>query len=260
MAHFSIKNWLVLLLILLTPWSMGYTVAICTKSAGGSNDCVTAGCTGTYKLCWTGDYSGDTDKGCINSGATTKDGTVTGLTINATYGQSGNGALADTTGDRILYTRTGSDEINTDEGTMKCAIKVPSLSSTNYLFGTNYDQYSRIVLSILSNREIKGWHVGSSGNIVSVVSNNVDGDCASSITVPTNTWTNVYLAWSKSSNQIAVKIGANNWCNDGDSDSVASLVNAPTTVGFGDVGSIGLVDYYYMDDCKVSGTYKDASL
>ena len=40
--------------------------------------CETAGCTGTYDTCWTGEYTGDTDKACQDSGASQSDGTVSG--------------------------------------------------------------------------------------------------------------------------------------------------------------------------------------
>lgn len=46
-----------------------------------ADPCVTAGCSGTYDTCWTGEYSGDTDKACQNSGASQVDGTQNGSVI-----------------------------------------------------------------------------------------------------------------------------------------------------------------------------------
>lgn len=223
--------------------------------------CELAGCAGTYKLCWTADYSGDDGKGCVNSGETQKDGTKIGLDISTSYGQSGTkGALLDYISDRIVFSRTGSNEINTDEGTMKCAIYInEALSTYNFVAGTFNSNSNRIVMVIEAARTVTGIHVGNSV-VVRTTSNTVDSDCGSNKIVALDTWTNIYFAWSKASNQVAVKVGANDWCNDVDSDTVTSLTVAPVSAGFGDVGAGGITDYYYIDDCKISGTYKDASL
>lgn len=83
---------------------------ICGQTvASGGDPC---GCSGTYMFCYTGDYSGDTDKACFNSGASQKDGTVVDASVSADY------VTWSSTNDYISWAISGDDGFNDDEGTL----------------------------------------------------------------------------------------------------------------------------------------------
>jgi len=91
-----------------------------------ADPCTTAGCTGTYLFCWTGEYSGDSDKACLNSGASTVDASGdNGSTIGAGGAINGSvGALLDNAADYVYWAFTAA---NVDEsGTISFLLAVPA--------------------------------------------------------------------------------------------------------------------------------------
>jgi len=248
-------KYLLVFLLLTTPvW--GITVMI----MGGSTPdlCADMGASGTYKFWLNCDYSGDTDKACVNSGASTKDGTINGATIDTwtNFGISGPtnggtyGIKLDSADEYISYAISSGDIINTSEGTI--ALDIYRTTSNNTITyaqcGTGDDE---ITATVGSNDTLYTKHKGDA-NIVSFTTTG---------SISLSTWTVIRIAWSVTSNEVAVKIGGSSWETDSDADTVTAFSSAATALEIGDGPSgNGLGDTFYIDNFRVSSTYKDESL
>jgi len=109
---------------------------------GGGGTCQA----GTYSLAWNGEYSGDTDKACLNSGASTADATDAsagvidaGGAINGSYG-----ALINAVGEHVRWAAESSTIDNA--GTVKMYVTLPSsLTHTRPLFEIYLDSSNSIL-------------------------------------------------------------------------------------------------------------------
>lgn len=117
------KRLIILLLLLCSPaYAQDVQIARLSPAlvGGGVPAAAALPCpSGTnYLSAWNGDYTGDTDKICYNSKASSKDGTATGATLGTDYGRSGYGLLVDALDERLIWAVTGDDLIDDSIGTI----------------------------------------------------------------------------------------------------------------------------------------------
>ena len=221
--------------------------------------CTAMGASGTYNVWANNDYSGDTDQACVNSGASTVQGTVTGATIDTWTNHSvaqptGGGTYGvkiDASDEFVSYPITAGDLINTSEGTLVVQVYLAASTGNNTFFTADGDADNNLVATINSLGQIKFVHEGNNSNV----------DMTGGDSIPDTTWTVIKVAWSVTSNEISVKVGANAWDVDADASAVTALATAATTLYEGDGvrGQAG-IDAVYYDNFRVSETYQDASL
>lgn len=210
---------LILLAVFCTPCLADMEVVVIGQPTG--SPCVTAGCSGTYMACYTGAYAGDTDKMCINSGASTADGTANnGASFGAVTG-GGNGCITAGADDNCSWPITAGDIFSSSEGTVYLDIRFAANTADTYFWGASYNTDNRIrAYRKFSNSTIHLEHTG----------NNVDVANQSADTVNIETWYTIGLAWSVASNQTSIKIGAGDWTNDVDADAVTAFTSEPTVM------------------------------
>jgi hypothetical protein len=203
---------------------------------------------GTYKFAWNGDYTGDTDKGCVNSGASAIDGTITGTTVHTDYGRTGNGVLITDDGDYIIWTRTGTDEIDTDIGTVCMWINSRADTANSNVFESRGDANDNMRFYRDATRNVIGTHQGN-GNVVQK---------QSSGTVTHQVFTQIAFTWTVAGDAIAVSTdGGSSWTVDTDADTVTTFTTDSTTFVLGDkdVG-ITTVDDVWVDDFFILAGYQ----
>jgi len=226
---------------------------------GATDFCSDMGASGTYKGWWNGDYSGDTDKMCVNSGTSAKDGQVISATIDtwsnfSISGPAGGGTYGvkvDADDEYVSWAISSLDVLNTSEGTIALDLYLIASTGANAVFCIYQDADNWMAARITSGNAIYFRHEGNNQNV------NVTGGDPISDT----TWTEVRMSWSVTSNQISVKVGANAWDDDIDVTVVTAFSVAAETLRMG-VGVCGdaVVDGVYMDNFRTSGTYKDEDL
>lgn len=200
---------------------------------------------------WTGDYSGDTDKGC-KSASTTLDGTISGGSV--VNSASDPGVVSPTSGGNVYkqvtdgnyYIRwpvTTGDIFSGAEGRICMDIYLASSAYGTFYLG-RANSSNEQVLGINSGNDITASHEGS--DVVTSIT--------TSATIPDATWTNVCLRWSVTNNKLSVKIGAGSYEDDIDTDAVTELSGA-SYVYFGYQGSLS--GTIYMDNFTI---YKTSGL
>lgn len=229
------------------------------KSIAVKNQLSCADCSGTFLGCWGGEYSGDTDKMCLSSGTSSADGTASGATIDtwANHGVAGPtgggtyGVKIDANDEYIRYSISSGIPINTSEGTLAIDVYLVSSLGTSTFATAENSATNYLRLHMINTNALRFYHKG----------NNVVVEVDSGSTVSDATWTRVYFAWSVTSNQIAVKVGAGAWTNDSDDDAVTALSAAADYFYIGD-GPLGgdAGDTIYLDNLSISETYKDESI
>lgn len=192
---------------------------------------------GTYELGWGGEYSGDTDKACLDSGSSNADATeatagviVVGGAITGSYG-----ALLDAANERIRYAGT-SETIDT-EGWVKFSMVTPSsFSGDSMLFEIYTDADNNIVAYFSDATDAIYWRHEGATTARGMLSS------ASSVTVSTtyNGATAIIITWSDSGSKQAISF---------DNGSTWDTTDTNNLVPFG-----GTVDNFCIGDYSYGGT------
>jgi len=207
-----------------------------------ADPCTTAGCTGTYDGCWTGDYDdggADTDKICINSGASTADGSLNGSPdISSSYGETGNGIRFDVTDESLEWPVTSGNIFTSSSGTVCLNIYLQDSTQQIMLFEayTNSSYELRFYTEI--DNTVTCRHEGN--NVV------VDTGTDNSDTVTDQTWTIVCCSWDIDNDCVDADDGClstwveggSGWVDDADPDILTPWTgNEPATVKIGEEDS-----------------------
>ena len=240
--------WNPYILGLLQTAGVDSTIALTGVSVSGTINSITATVnpcpTGTYLLAWNGDYTSDTDKGCFASGASTKDGTQTGGTLSASYGQVGVGYRKTAGNQYVSWAISSDDGFNDTVGTMWASAKVTSDGSrTDAIVLHSYISGCDIRLIVVADNRIEGYYTGSQ-------------TVYSTDTLTPGTWTRIAYAWDDTNNLHAVKIGAGAWAEA--SEALTSCSVQPTSFKIGTPITGTESDTIDIDNVYVLGTYQAA--
>ncbi len=183
------------------PYIAGQTIA------SGDSDCMS----GTYMGAWDGDYPSDTDKLCVNSGASNKDGTQSGGTLVA-------GSYTVTDKDQYVnWTNTANDIIDEDEGTLWAEVNLDSGNSSNiYFLEVFADDSNKMTISFIE----------SSGVLVVARTGGGATDSVTSVgTVTKGEATKIGITWSvgRSVADLAVTTDAGSAWTDEGVDGIATM-------------------------------------
>lgn len=167
---------------------------------------------GTYLSYWTGDYSGDEDKICYNSGAGNKDGTNTGGTFGTSYGDGGSvGWLYEYGGDNVSWTIATEDLASKTTGTMWIKFTVSSTVTVDTPIAlilsdtTPASNYIRMMIEGSSPDQMRFYYI-SGGSSYRV-------DSTSTITADGSTFNIVGGSWRQDAgNDVSITIG-NTWAS-----------------------------------------------
>lgn len=251
---------IILLCFVCTSWAGNLQKKVIARKNAVVSPCITMGASGTYKFWGNNDYAGDTDQACVNSGLSTIQGTTgSGETIDtwANFGIAGPtgggtyGVKFDADNERISYVNTANDIIDTSEGTIALDIYLIASTGDNTFVTAYGDANNFMAASVNLNGRLYLRHHG----------NTVDVAMTGGDTVADATWAEVRISWSVTSNQISVKVGANDWDVDADGDAVTAFATAAANLFIGDgTYGIAIADGIYVDNFRVSGTYQDEAL
>ena len=204
---------------------------------------------GTYLAAWGGDYPSDTDKMWINSGASTKDGAITGMTVNSTYMVDGvNGGYSDgTSGNEIGYAISSSDIWSSAEGTIWVKVRPVTTSVYNptRFFNIYVDINNKFDLGCNTAGQLSLRHIGQSGN----------GTQLTTTTITDDTPHIVGFAWRASDNHLAIKLDAEDWVED-TADTINVFAVEPTELKIGGQGATN--DPFWIDSLSIHSTYQAA--
>lgn len=218
------------------------------KCTGYYCGAISSGGGDSYLFRWNGDHTSGTSYAYTNSGGGSAQGTVGGAAlIDTTHAHSGNAIQIYNNQDNISWSTGVSGYVNTSEGSAEIWVygDAETLTGQVPLFEIEYggDEYlrARIVEGVVS-----FIHKG----------NNVVVSLSTTAAVPAQTYTMVRFRWSVTNNLISVKIGANSWEDDSDSDSVTAFVNSPTDLYIGKGPLNYTVNYtVYLDDFEFINGY-----
>jgi len=209
---------------------------------------------GTYLFAWNGDYGSDKDKGCFTSGASQKDGTQSGGTLSATYGQTGVGFGLTANDQYVTWAISGNDGIDPDVGTMWLDVYLPAVSITPakqiIVFECFADGSNHLSLGIRALGGLFGFYEGTStGKTVTTSTLGVEG------------WNRVAYSWSRSgaeeTHKHSVKLNAEAWIEDVEPLGTWAVSATSITIGEKDIG-ITHSDTVYIDDVYVLAGYQTA--
>jgi len=197
-----------------------------------------AGCmSGTYNSAWDGDYTGDDEEFCFDSGGSTKSGTLNGAVISTDYGESGNGLISDSDNDYLSVAISSDDGASDTIGTVFVRVKIidDGTDADTIVWEMQGDGNNYHYIMIKSDREVRlyGRIDGSLGCII---------DSASAISE--DTWVTVGASWrSNAGSDCAVSINGGSSWTEQDRDVDPTYVDVDVTqylignelIGFGDV-------------------------
>ena len=215
---------------------------------GASDPCADMGASGTYDHWWNGEYSGDTDKACQDSGNSTVDALVaTAGVIGAGGAINGSvGALIDADAEHIRWAAYDTD---IDEaGTVQITVTTPSSYS--------HDQRLFEIFDSTASRYITGYYSDGTGSLYLYISSGASGFFY--VSAPgTSTTVTLQFSWNDATDALAIKIGAGAWSIQ-TSDDFSDFGGAPEyySIGEDNLASAGGTDGWKIDDFQIREGYE----
>jgi hypothetical protein len=202
---------------------------------------------GTYAGAWSGDYSGDTDEWCLDSGASSADGTpAAGITIHGDYKKTGTyGVLFDAASENITWTMP--TDVNSSEGTVWVYLYVVASTGTNNFFKLYKDADDEIYA-----------RYGADGRVYLVHEHGgtITGVFSTGSPLTDSAWNLVGLRWSVANDKLSIKVNGDPWIDDNDADAVAAFdTGEPTVVILGAQNTLAVDDSYWADEFSIYATY-----
>jgi hypothetical protein len=255
---------LVSLLVLsscMSPSDAAINVAVGSPPTAGASPCATAGCDGTYKFCWTGDYAADTDKACFTSGGATKDGTQTGtVEIEAAYGRSGNGIRINDDTESWSWVIASDDGADDSAGTLWMSVYIGDVAAETTVFETNSGTAANgLRLSIAASERTTGTYKGNNA------ADNVQSPATTGV-IDQGEWTRVMYSWDQPNDTEKVCVDKDTGgdkdageCDDDVGEGMTAFAAAHTELHIGeDANGVVTTDAIYIDDVKILSTYDAA--
>ena len=219
-------------------------------TSGEVDLCDSMGASGTYLHWWNGEYSGDLDKACQSSGASTAEGTATagvivvGGKINGVYG-----ALLDADDERITWS-CPSNTID-EAGTLEFGLTLtadPTSDSELAAIKTDVENWIYITYDDLG--------AGNDGRIRLSYKGNNNADVTYSDTITDGATVTVSVTWKTSATEaLCVDVGNGYDClGSADLDAFAGTTDT-IYVGDSDVG-YGSNDLFKIDDFQIREGYE----
>ena len=232
-------------------------------SGGGADPCVTAGCTGTYEFCGTFEYSGDTDQACVNSGAGTAQGTVSGATIQEASALAGTyGVLLDADGEYIEYSITPTAGLK-DEGWIVFSFETPDplqpTSDQSYLARLVYDGTNEILIYVHATTDAILASYEGDGGVAQLPPN--QSVAAGTTYTYAYTWENDGTDRHATCIQTGVLTPTAMFaaCSGSwgvEAEDLPAWADEPATFNVGDRGNGGVDGAYNVDDYRIGNTYE----
>jgi hypothetical protein len=222
--------------------------------AGGmsATPCITMGASGAYQGWANADYSGDTDKMCLDSGASTQNGTISGLTINSSSPITGTKDFLINAGDEYIRWNNPLATL-ADAGTIEFSLKVPATTNgSTDLFSVYQD----------ADNYIRGYF----GNTSSVLAIQYHGDTADDFSIgpvivdgttyKEATSNSIIFTWDVAANKGYMSIdNGDSWT--GTMDDATEFTGAAATVSIGEDYTLGaIVDAWQIDDFQIRAGYE----
>ena len=249
------KILIILFLLIATPsfaWTPCMTAVVSSGGAASADPC---GCpTSTYMFCYTGDYSGDTDKACFTNGTAAKDGeevdTGTNVSITST-------SISFTAVDNyVQWALSSKDGFDSTAGTIFFSVYINGGGdvNSNSLIELIYSQATdRLAIQSLD-----------SGNLVRIAWEDNNGGAVGQDSVAAlteNTWYRIGVAWNTvGTDMISVSVvavgNATSWV-DGNGDEIAPFATEPAYIVVGEKAStLSTPDACQIKDIIILNTYK----
>ena len=228
----------ILLFLLLASAAFADDIIVVKKKiAGGSCP------SGTYYFAWNGDYTADTDKGCF--GATPADGTPTGsIEITSSYGQSGNGLRINAESEGLSWSTFNLDN---DAFTVWMDIYIVTYTNITVVFEFHYDASDYLYVRLQPGPVPRFYLMRGGAEVLITSINNITD----------STWTTLGFSFRDSTNEMAIKVGANSW--ESDEFTFGAWTNEPTVLRLGNVDHAGFnATAIYYDNVYVSNGYQTA--
>jgi len=223
-----------------------FDTAAVTNNSEQVVPCVAMGASGTYAGWWNGEYAADTDKMCVNSGASTADGTDSGgvileaAKINGTWG-----ARLDADGDYVRWAAPSTTIDNS--GTLIMTVKTPASYS-------GISQFFEFYLGV--NDSIYGWVNNSTEHLwIAYRSGGTTVFCECDLAgaeLPTSDTTIIKFTWDDDliGDDLCIKVGANAWdCENRDMGDGSNMTNF--SLGDDQKGTYGVSDLFDIDDVQM---------
>jgi len=198
------KRIVLLFLLLFATNSYAVSPAILHGMSGGGGGCID----GTYSLAWDGEYSGDTDKACLDSGSSIADATdASAGVIDAGGAITGSyGALINAAGEHVRWAAESTSIDNA--GTVQVDVTTPSsftedrpifeiyLDTSNSILGYYHLATDRIYLRHYSSGGVNYHYIAS---------------------IAESTTATLYFTWKDTATEtMCIKIDDGSWdCNTG---------------------------------------------
>lgn len=242
----------------------GKLASTATTSAASTTTTTASACpSGTYLSAWNGDYTSDTDKLCYNSGASTKDGTLTGGVVGATYGEAGNGIQLNAGDERLVWAISAGDIINTTQGTIWLSLYINDIGDD-----PPNDAYSLFEARESSTASIEGRMTSSERPYMHWKGTGpAEYSCTWGAGLSTGTWYRVGYSWDyvagPDASNICIAIDGT-WSTEGDCQTITlgALSTTITSLMIGELNSatatafeIWIDNFYVLDGFKTSDPY-----
>lgn len=228
--------------------------------SSGATDCETAGCTGTYDTCWTGEHTNGTGYACHNSGASNTDGTDSGGVVTT------NGdvyATLDGAGDYIRW--VPNDTTTLDEaGTFIWTFTTPSSFDASPSYVVSMRGASKEVeVRISTTGQVVMRHDNSGGTDWFGSDDSADGP--DQFTLSTSTTYRCKVSWDTANDYCYIsckKVGSAaevNYDTSNCSSGMDGFGESIANVYVGDGTGSGINDTYSADDYYFNSGYDNTA-
>ena len=248
------------LLILLCPFLVSAAIQpqhlriISQYNAGGADACSPRG---TAALYWDGEWAADRDNACVAAGQ--RNGTATAGVINQDIGDhtTGTGWVADldATDEQIIWTESGEDIFNIEEGSLVVWVYVETEPTDyNCVFSADAgDSANRLWFCVRGSNDLYArWETDD--GVTSLLGNECTLDPAYDVTL--DTWQKWELEWTVAGSEIRLDLDDAGWCTCTDATSCTDASKVTAVTPDPEIGGYTITNApLYVDDLWIWTSY-----
>jgi len=248
-----------LALILLLPW-----VSACTESgampvtvlgggvtAAGGYSCPSA----TYLSHYDMDHGTGTNYLCENDGGADLQGTQSGGTISASYGQSGNGFRSQAKDTYVEFVSDAEDICDKDVGTVWMSVRLDTLASDSSIWEFVYDATNQMSMSVRADGKIQFYYCANS------VSDGIRSDAT--FAIADSNWYRIGASWDNTvgTGSSSATVGVAAWKED-TNEEFGTWQGTPDAMAIGENASVNSQNFtgqdISIDNVRCIGSYQAA--
>lgn len=224
---------------------------------------------GTYLAAWNGDYTGDSDKICFNSGTSNANGTQTGtIELDAAYGRSGIGLRITAINESLNWDTTGGIIAGNAAGTVWISVYLPASTGVNAVFEANANSTNNVECALSA--------TGRASCSFQYLATDVPLNSGATQTIVDTTWGRIGYSWSVAG--VNCPLAGSGTCyqlvcvcpnTSGCTINVTNCAESTTSLGAGgttwtefhlgeDVAANAVTDGIYLDDLKTFSVFGQA--